>query len=55
MDQGNPGMNDTDIIDFFRGLANAWYAGFKKEILNGLTAKSISQPANLNTMYLLAN
>jgi hypothetical protein len=31
------------------------YAGFKTEILNGLTLKAIEQPENLNTMYLLAN
>ena len=42
-------------MDFFCGLDNARYAGFKTEILNGLTAKSIMQPANLNAMYLLAN
>lgn len=56
IDQCNPGMNEADIaIDFFRGLDNAWYTGFKTEIFNRLTAKSITQPANLNVMYLLAN
>ncbi len=56
VDQGNPKMGDEDIaMDFFHGLDNAKYAGFKTEILNGLTAKSITQPANLNAMYLLAN
>jgi hypothetical protein len=56
VDQGNPKMRDEDIVmDFFRGLDNARYTGFKTEILNGLTAKSIMQPANLNAMYLLAN
>jgi hypothetical protein len=55
-DQKNPDMKDVDIaMDFFRGLDNGRYAGFKTEILNGLTAKSIVQPANLNAMYLLAN
>ena len=49
-------MGDEDVaMVFFRGLDNARYAGFKTEILNGLTAKSITQPANLNAMYLLAN
>jgi hypothetical protein len=29
-DEGNPGMNDADVaMDFFRGLDNARYAGFK--------------------------
>jgi hypothetical protein len=42
-------------MDFFRGLDNAQYAGFKTEILNGLTSKGIEQPENLNAMYLLAN
>ena len=41
-DQGNPEMSDKDIaMDFFRGLDNARYAGFKKDILNSLTSKSI--------------
>jgi len=36
-------MNDADVaMDVFRGLDNARYAGFKAEILNGLTAKSIT-------------
>ncbi len=56
VNQGNPKMGDEDVaMDFFCGLDNARYAGFKTEILNRLTAKSITQPANLNAMYLLAN
>jgi hypothetical protein len=56
IEQKNPKMGDVDItMDFFRGLDNGRYAGFKTEILNGLTAKSITQPANLNDMYLLVN
>jgi hypothetical protein len=57
VDQKNPEMGDIDIaMDFFRGLDNGRYAGFKTEILNGLTAaKLITQPVNLNAMYLLAN
>ena len=36
-DQGNPEMSEKDIAtDFFRGLDNARYAGFKKDILNSL-------------------
>jgi hypothetical protein len=38
-----------------RGLDNARCAGFKTEILNGLTLKAIAQRENLNAMYLLAN
>ncbi len=42
VDQGNPKIGDEDVaMDFFRGLDNARYAGFKTEILNGLTIKSI--------------
>ncbi len=49
-------MGDVNTaMDFFHGLDSARYAGFKTEILNGLTAKSITQPANLDAMYLLAN
>jgi hypothetical protein len=56
IDQGNPGMNEADIaMDFFRGLDNARYAAFKTKILNRLTTKLITQLANLNAMYLLAN
>ncbi len=56
MDQGNPKMGDVDIaMDFFHGLDNTRYAGFKTEMLSGLIARSIAQPANLNVMYLLAN
>ena len=55
-DQGNPEMSKKGIaIDFFRGLDNARYAGFKKDISNSLTSKSIEQPENLNKMHLLAN
>ena len=49
-------MEDGDVaMDFFRGLDNARYSHFKTEIMIGLTARSIKQPENLNTMYLLAN
>ena len=40
---------------FFNGLDNGRYSSFKAEIINGLTAGSIKQPADLNAMYLLAN
>jgi hypothetical protein len=42
-------------MDFFDGLDNGRYAEFKKSILNGMTAGSVTQPATLNKMYLLAN
>jgi hypothetical protein len=49
-------MGDVDIaMNFFCGLENARYAAFKPEILNRFTAKSITQPANLHVVYLLAN
>jgi hypothetical protein len=42
-------------MDFFDGLDNGRYAEFKKSILNGMTAGSVTQPATLNEMYLLAS
>ncbi len=49
-------LDDKDVtVDFFRGLDDEKYAGFKTEILIGLTSKAIKQPENLNAMYLLAN
>jgi len=42
-------------MDFFDGLDNGRYAEFKKSILNGMTTGSVTQPATLNEMYLLAN
>ena len=42
-------------MDFFNGLDNGRYSSFKAEIINGLTAGSMKQPADLNEMYLLAN
>jgi hypothetical protein len=36
-------------------LDNSRYAEFKKSNLNGMTAGSVTQPATLNEMYLLAN
>ena len=55
-DQKNPKMEDGDVaMDFCHGLDNARYASFKAEIINGLTAGSITQPKDLNAMYLLAN
>ena len=55
-DQKNSKIEDVDIaMDFFNGLDNGRYASFKAEIVNGLTAGSIQQPADLNAMYLLAN
>jgi hypothetical protein len=44
-DQENPEIEDVDIaMDFFDGLDNARYAGFKVSILNGLTSGSVTQP-----------
>jgi hypothetical protein len=55
-DQDNANLEETDVaMDFFDGLENARYAEFKKSILNGMTAGSVTQPAMLNEMYLLAN
>jgi hypothetical protein len=55
-EQENAQLDEPDVaIDFFYGLDNARYAEFKKPILNGMTAGSVTQPATLNEMYLLAN
>jgi hypothetical protein len=55
-DQENANLDESDIaMDFFDGLDNARYADFKKSILDGMTAGSVTQPATLNEMYLLAN
>jgi hypothetical protein len=55
-DQENVNLDEPDVAkDFFDGLDNARYADFKKLILNGMTAGSVTQPATLNEMYLLAN
>jgi hypothetical protein len=45
----------TSPWTFFYGLDNGRYAEFKKSILNGMTTGSVTQPATLNEMYLLAN
>ncbi len=55
-EQENADLMEPDIaMDFFDGLDNGRYAEFKKSILNGMTAGSVTQPATLNEMYLLAN
>jgi hypothetical protein len=55
-EQDNADMTQPDIaMNFFDGLDNGRYAEFKKSILNGMTAGSVTQPATLNEMYLLAN
>jgi hypothetical protein len=55
-EQENAELDESDVaMDFFDGLENARYAEFKKSILNGMTAGSMTRPAMLNEMYLLAN
>jgi hypothetical protein len=55
-EQDNAELAQPDVaMDFFDGLDNGRYANFKKSILNGMTAGSVTQPATLNEMYLLAN
>jgi hypothetical protein len=55
-DQGNPSMQDEDIaLDFFSGLDNARYAGFKADFLNGLISGPIEAPEDLNGIYVLAS
>jgi len=55
-DQENAQLDEAYVaMDFFDGLDNGRYAEFNKLILNGMTAGSVTQPATLNEMYLLAN
>jgi hypothetical protein len=55
-EQQNADMLQPDVaMDFFDGLDNGRYADFKKSVLNGMTAGSVTQPATLNEMYLLAS
>jgi hypothetical protein len=55
-EQENAELIELDVaMDFFDGLDNGRYANFKKSILNGMTAGSVTQPMMLNEMYLLAN
>jgi hypothetical protein len=55
-DQENAQLDKADVaMDFFDGLDNGRYVEFKKSILNGMTSGSVTQPATLNEMYLLAN
>jgi hypothetical protein len=55
-EQENAKILQPDIaMDFFDGLDNGRYAEFKKSIFNGMTVGSVTQPATLNEMYLLAN
>jgi predicted oxidoreductase (fatty acid repression mutant protein) len=45
-DQENAELDEVDVtMDFFDGLDNGCYAKFKKSILNGMTAGSVTQPA----------
>jgi hypothetical protein len=55
-DQENAQLDEADVaMDFFDGQDNGRYAEFKRSILNRMTACSVTQPATLNEMYLLAN
>jgi len=55
-DQDHPELEDKDVaMDFFRGLDDARYGTFKTDFLNQLTLKTITQPKDLNAMYLIAN
>jgi hypothetical protein len=56
VEQENAELLEPDVaMDFFDGLDNGRYADFKKSILNGMTTGSVTQPATLNEMYLMAN
>jgi hypothetical protein len=42
-------------MDFMYGLDNSRYAKFKVEIVNDIQKEVMSQPEDLNTMYLLVS
>jgi hypothetical protein len=42
-------------MEIFRGLDNMRYAAFKMEIMNLLTTKTLTHPADLNAIFQLAN
>jgi hypothetical protein len=42
-------------MDFFRALDSVRIVGFKTEVMNLLTTKTLTRPATLNDMYILAN
>jgi hypothetical protein len=55
-DHGNPTKDGAEqVMDFFDGLDNGRYADFKVQYLNGLQIKTITAPADLNTVFNLAN
>jgi len=55
-DHGNPTKDGAEqAMDFFDGLDNGRYADFKVQYLNGLQIKTITTPANLSTVFNLAN
>jgi len=46
---------ENTIMDFLHGLDNSRYAAFKAEIVNDMQKGILTQPGDLNTMYLLAS
>lgn len=42
-------------MDFMYGLDNARYADFKADIVNDIAKEVMTQPKDLNTMYVLAS
>jgi hypothetical protein len=55
LDQENLDIKPVDVtMDFLFGLDYGRCDTFKATIINGITAGSITQPKNLNEMYLLA-
>ena len=49
---GNPEVDEEDVaMDFYRGLDNGRYTGFKTNLINGINSGAIEQPDTLNSMY----
>jgi hypothetical protein len=46
---------EDTVMDFLYGLDNSRYTAFKAEIVNDMQKGVLTQPGNLNTMYLLAS
>ena len=56
VEQGNDAKDDADVaLDFMYGLEGSKYGGFVAEIINDVQKGSITQPADLNAVFIMAN
>ena len=55
VEHDNSELEATDVaMDFYRGLDNNRYSGFKANLINGINSGAVQQPATLNAMYTQA-